>query len=347
MSLPAGTHPVPALTTGSARRLDQLARANLFLVPLDTRREWYRYHHLFGEMLARELARAEPSLVADLHRRAALWLLDAGEVTSAIHHLLAAGEHAEAAEVVARRWSSFMQLNLESTVSAWLDALPGDVVAADARLCIAAAIIAISLNRPVESRRWIDAAEHAEPAGPFHDGFTSAAAGAATARTTVSISVGDLSATLEHARRAAALEPPTSPWRGVAVAAHGVALRWLGRESEAERSLAAAVRVARASGQMAVSAVYALGHLAGLAADRLNWSRASERADEALRTADEHGIGEHLVCGIAHLVRGRVAEQAGEYASALPTCCVASSWRQPARPGVGRSGARPGPARPR
>lgn len=188
----------------------------------------------------------------------------------------------------------------------------------DARLCIGAAITALALNRHADAARWITAAEQGEPAGPFYDGFSSVEGAAATARTAMSVSAGDLSRTLVQARRAVELEPASSPWRATAVLAHGIALRWLGRAREAEQSLHGAVRVTRVSGQMAISAVYALGHLAGIAADQLDWRRAAEHAEEALRVAEGSGPAEHLVCGMAHLVRGRVAEQAGEHADALP-----------------------------
>ena len=76
---------------GSARLLEELERSNLFLVPLDHRRDWYRYHHLFAQLLGLELATAEPGLVATLHQRAAAWHQQAGNLDEAIGHASAAG----------------------------------------------------------------------------------------------------------------------------------------------------------------------------------------------------------------------------------------------------------------
>ena len=76
-------------TSGSARVLEELERSNLFLVPLDNRREWYRYHHLFGELLRHELALAGPDEVAGLHGRAAAWHLEAGMSDEAVRHAAA------------------------------------------------------------------------------------------------------------------------------------------------------------------------------------------------------------------------------------------------------------------
>ena len=86
---------------GGARVLADIERSNLLLVPLDARREWYRYHHLFGELLRDQLALAEPGLSDELHRRAAAWLLQEGLIAEAITHQIAAGQIADAGELIA------------------------------------------------------------------------------------------------------------------------------------------------------------------------------------------------------------------------------------------------------
>jgi LuxR family maltose regulon positive regulatory protein len=85
---------------GGARLLVEIERSNVLLVPLDSRREWYRYHHLFGELLRNELALVAPRAFAELHRRAAMWLLKEGLVSEAIGHRIAAGEVDEAGELI-------------------------------------------------------------------------------------------------------------------------------------------------------------------------------------------------------------------------------------------------------
>ena len=76
---------------GAMRTLHELERPNSFLIPLDTKREWYCYHHLFGELLRHELALAEPEHVRMLHRRASAWHREHGDPSEAIHHATAAG----------------------------------------------------------------------------------------------------------------------------------------------------------------------------------------------------------------------------------------------------------------
>src|SRR5207247_8465358 len=85
----------------SARVLAEVERSNLFLVPLDAKRRWYRYHHLFAELLRHELEQHEPELVSTLHRRASTWLRGEGDISAAVHHATLAGDFAVAADLVA------------------------------------------------------------------------------------------------------------------------------------------------------------------------------------------------------------------------------------------------------
>jgi LuxR family maltose regulon positive regulatory protein len=110
--------------------LETLQQANLFVVPLDDERQWYRYHHLFAQLLRARLAETQPGLAADLHRRAATWHEENGLGFGAVQHALATGDHALAAAVVERTilkfdiWSS----TEITTVLGWMKALPDDVV---------------------------------------------------------------------------------------------------------------------------------------------------------------------------------------------------------------------------
>jgi LuxR family maltose regulon positive regulatory protein len=84
--------------------LEEIERSNLFLIPLDDTRTWYRYHHLFGQMLRSELARRDPALVTGLHRRAATWFRSSGLVSEAIEHATAAGDYGVAADLISEHW---------------------------------------------------------------------------------------------------------------------------------------------------------------------------------------------------------------------------------------------------
>jgi LuxR family maltose regulon positive regulatory protein len=91
-------------TSGSAAVLEKIERENLFVMPLDMSRHWYRYHQLFGELLRTELRRSEPDVVADLYRRAATWFETEGLIDEAERHLVAGGDIARSADLIAADW---------------------------------------------------------------------------------------------------------------------------------------------------------------------------------------------------------------------------------------------------
>ncbi|MGH3768574.1 MAG: sigma-70 family RNA polymerase sigma factor [Pseudonocardiaceae bacterium] len=108
----------------SAALLERIARSNLFLVPLDSDRQWMRYHRLFGELLHHELNVTDPKCLPELHRRAAAWFRAAGEVREAIDHALAAGDVGDAAKLIGGHWNAWFNAGRLPTVEAWLDRLP-------------------------------------------------------------------------------------------------------------------------------------------------------------------------------------------------------------------------------
>ncbi|HKP99261.1 MAG TPA: helix-turn-helix transcriptional regulator, partial [Actinomycetes bacterium] len=113
---------------GGKAMLEVLDRANLFVVPLDDNRRWYRYHHLFADVLRTHLPDEDPDRVAELHRRASYWYAEAGEASPAVRHALACGDVDHAAEVVERAIPALLRSRQEATIRGWLDDLPDEVV---------------------------------------------------------------------------------------------------------------------------------------------------------------------------------------------------------------------------
>jgi LuxR family maltose regulon positive regulatory protein len=108
--------------------LDLLDRQNLFLVPLDDHRRWYRYHHLFGDVLHAHLLQERPSEVPELHRRASRWYADNDDVEEAVRHALMAGDVAAAAEFVERAIPDLRRVRRENVIRRWADDLPGEAL---------------------------------------------------------------------------------------------------------------------------------------------------------------------------------------------------------------------------
>ena len=114
--------------SGGKAVLELLDRSNLFVVPLDDSRQWYRYHHLFADVLRTHLLEEQPAEVAELHRRAGQWYDAAGEPVAAVRHALAAGDVENAADRVERAILGLLRDRREATARRWLDDIPPDVV---------------------------------------------------------------------------------------------------------------------------------------------------------------------------------------------------------------------------
>ncbi len=127
---------------GSQAMLQDIERAGLFLVPLDEVRGWWRYHHLFADLLRARLQAEQPGRVQALHRAAAAWCEEHDLADDAVRHALAAGEAAWAARLVERHVEELLGRSEGVTLRRWLSALPAESVRARPRLCLAQAYAA-------------------------------------------------------------------------------------------------------------------------------------------------------------------------------------------------------------
>jgi LuxR family maltose regulon positive regulatory protein len=135
--------------------LEYLDRANLFVVPLDDRREWYRYHRLFADLLRSRLQRAHPDMAPVLHRRASMWYEQRGLMDEAIDHALAADDLERAADLVEKNAEATLMRGEAATFLHWVGMLPDDLVRARPTLCFFHAWMDLMYGRPlktVESR---------------------------------------------------------------------------------------------------------------------------------------------------------------------------------------------------
>lgn len=111
----------------SKAKLETLQRGNFFLIPLDDKRDWYRYHHLFADVLRMHLIAEHPDLMPVLHMRASEWFEQNGSTADAIRHALAAKDFERAAELIERALPFMRQSRQESTLLGWLKALPDEL----------------------------------------------------------------------------------------------------------------------------------------------------------------------------------------------------------------------------
>src|SRR5574342_375340 len=124
--------------------LEDLERANLFLVPLDGERRWYRYHHLFADLLRARLQSLDPKGAPELHRKTAAWYKEHGLISDAVRHALAAGEAEWAAQLVEQHVEEVLRRGEGETLRGWLAALPKELVYSRPRLALAQVITAFN-----------------------------------------------------------------------------------------------------------------------------------------------------------------------------------------------------------
>jgi LuxR family transcriptional regulator, maltose regulon positive regulatory protein len=300
-------------TQGSAELLGELEASNLFVVSLDDRRQWYRYHQLFADLLRLQLGAREPALVPVLHRRAAAWHQAAGNVDAAIGHASAAGDYTEAGALVARHWAAHWLGGQRATVARWLDSLPDEAILTDPPVAL---ITAWSRGFGGASKQdtepWLAAAEDPSYEGPPPDGMSSQAFGAALARATLIFDdVGRSAAAARRAVELAGDQPTENSWAGSAL---GQALYLSEQAAEARSWLEDLISQVPASVQP-YAVVTALAVLSLLAADQDDPDAAS-LARRALATAKAHAVSFEPLTGIVYLALGRALARQGELAEA-------------------------------
>ena len=301
--------------TGSAAVLEKIERENLFVVPLDLTRRWYRYHQLFGELLRAELHRSEPDLVSGLHRRAAAWFEAEGLIDEAVRHLVAAGDIAASADLIAADWVIEFNGGGLSTVSGWLDLLSDETVAQDPRLSVARAWIALTGGQLDDAAEWIEAVEAGSAADTAQDGSISAQI--VVLRAYHDFKTGEVAAALETARRALTLDLGDAPLgRSGAYCVYGCALYYSGSTQEAQAAFRRAVQVAEKVGDRRAR-IYALGYLALIAAEDERLADAEQQIRLASGSAGDLADGEHFVDAMVSLAAATILDMRGEAAAAV------------------------------
>src|SRR6201996_6822397 len=225
---------------GSAAVLTELAGSNLLLVPLDRRRTWYRYHHLFRDMLRAELERTEPGLVPVLLRRAGAWCLDQDRPEEALEYSIAAGDVEGAAQLIDRLALPAFRQARHATVGRWLRWLQDhDGIAGHPMAAVWASFIAAQLGQSADAERWAESADQAAADDAHGVGAPDAQAWATLLRALVCRDGAKQMLTdAEEAERQFAAAGIYAPIAGVC---HGIALLLSGNAEGADAVLERAI----------------------------------------------------------------------------------------------------------
>ncbi|HVP74669.1 MAG TPA: LuxR C-terminal-related transcriptional regulator [Gaiellaceae bacterium] len=300
---------------GSTDRLAALARTNLFLVPLDDEGNWYRFHHLFGELLRMELERRDPNAAVTLQRRAYVWHCEHGTTDEAIHYALEAGGYVEAGDLIAAAWVRYANAHKLASIIAFLQRFPADVLHGDARLLLAKAWMLWMAGQREEGALAIAAVEQLDRfgEGPLPDGFSSVEASLTLLKATCPW--GDVGAQTAAAKRAAELEGPVSPWRPVVCWVVGWGRYYNGDHDEADRWFKESASLAHTREQWVVGAS-SLAYRSFIAGDRGQHEEQRLIAEEAAALARDHGLDE--LNGLVHVALGLSLAERGRADEALP-----------------------------
>ena len=301
--------------TGSAEILDELERRNLFLVPLDDERRWFRFHHLFGLAARSELESLHPERLPDLHRRAASWYREHGHVAEALTHLRAAGLRAETATLIQANWLQFVDAGRAPTVLSWLQSLGRNPDGVDPVEETAAAWMAAIFGDEAGLARHFQQLEPFAGHGPLPDGSRSVES--AVALIGGLFGYGGPLAIRADAQRAVELETDgLSPFYSIAQFGVGHAAYLAGELNLASDHLD---RSARSEAGPAIVRVQALA-LQSLAADELGqYDHCRELAERAMGMVEDRNLHVMPQASTAFAAMGQAQARLGKVADALST----------------------------
>ncbi|WP_191334970.1 LuxR C-terminal-related transcriptional regulator, partial [Amycolatopsis acidiphila] len=304
--------------SGSEQMLLALEDANAFVVSLDAERTWFRYHHLLADFLRLELRRRSADEVPGLHRRAARWLADRGNVVEAVRHTIAAGDWPDAARLVADNSFKWVLDGQAGTIRAALQAFPDGASVDHPDLALAHAAAELNQGRTQEAAAQLALAEsHLPSAAPARRSRLAVAI--ASLRLALARQSGQFSEVVEQVKRldASMTDASSGPLamgselRGVSLLNLGIVETWTGRLLEAERHLADGAALARRTGRPYLE-VACRAHQ-GFPSKLVSVATARERGRQAVALAERYGLDDRPILAPALAAVGGMAIWMGEF----------------------------------
>jgi LuxR family transcriptional regulator, maltose regulon positive regulatory protein len=304
--------------SGSEQMLLELEDANAFVLSLDTQRTWFRYHHLLADFLRLELRRTSADEVPDLHRRAARWFADHGDIVEAVRHTQAAGDWPDAARLLVDHLFSLTLDGNEGAIALLLRSFPEGLSADHPELALAHAAVQLAQGRLEEAAAQLALAEsHVEstqPARRWRLMVATASLRLALARRSgqfteviEQVSLLDTSIADESSESIAM----SSELRGAALMNLGIVEMWSGRLADADRHLAEGAELAQTIGRPYLE-VACLAHRC-FASKLVSVATARERGAKAFALAERYGFEDRSILTPAFAALGAIAVWMGEF----------------------------------
>jgi LuxR family maltose regulon positive regulatory protein len=313
-----GTAETPSSSGGTALTgqdngqaiLDMLDRANLFIVPLDEDRRWYRYHHLFADLLGQRLRRTQPEQVPSLHRRASEWYEQRGFLNEAIEHALRGGYCERAAYLIEDQFGDYYGRGDQTSLRRWLAKIPEEYVFSRPRLCVLHAWNLFSFGQLDAADRRLRVAEEMLDPGIVQELDSSPdknqlsetermklVGRVAAIRSFLASYSGDVPGTIRYARQALEYLPDQElEWRSPALITLGDAHANQGQMVEARKARSEALVTGQASGNASILIIINL-RLVEILRQQGELQQVIDICERQLRRADEGGISESVVVG--------------------------------------------------
>ncbi len=299
--------------SGSAL-LAELERRNLFLIPLDNHRKWYRYHHLFADLLRHRLGELHPASLPELHRRASLWYESQGGVREALHHARESGSADLLARLVEQNWRNLIRQGGRRELWELTSRISDDRLLASPRLGVMHGWVHIYYGRFDEAERFLDMVEgrlEAESEGPLDEELSGMVW---LLRAVIARDRGDAVRTIELAERALEVLPdhhPSSPdymWNtspAMVLSLLGTAYHRAGESLQAEAVFERSLRYSR-TGNHLYSVLIALSNLGREELQLGRLGRAEAIADELQERNGSAEITIPELLMTPHQIRARV-----------------------------------------
>ena len=299
----------------AAGSLEDLARSNAFVVSLDDHREWYRYHHLFSDLLRAELKRRHPELLPVYLRRAAGWCEGHGSPGEAFAYAHEAGDLAHAGRIALAYRDEFASRGQIESLRLWLDRCTDTEIESDAQLSIAAAWVFGYLGEPARARRFLVAAERAPLDLASADGAASLRSALANLRS--SMAPDGIPQMLRDAELGCACEKQMGTrWVLSARRAMGAAYLLLGRPQEAIAVLRESLALSTDRPELSHTRVFTLGYLVFAAAELGERRDAQRWAVEAGWLAAQQHLHDTIYGAIAYTAGALAHNQRGDQTEA-------------------------------
>jgi LuxR family maltose regulon positive regulatory protein len=304
--------------SGSEQTLLALEEANAFVVSLDAQRTWFRYHQLLADFLRLELRRRLADEVPELHRRAAQWFADRGEIVDAVRHSLAAGDWPDAARLVADHSFRWVLDGEAGTIRAVLQAFPEGASADHPDLALAHAAAELNQGRLEETAAQLAVAEtHVQNAPPARRHRLAVAI--ASLRLAAARRSGQFSEVIEQVELLDASMSDDAndqtamgtELRGVALLNLGIVETWSGQLADAERHLSEGATLAQTIGRPYLE-VACRAHQ-GFPSRRVSVAMARERGRQAVELAERYGLENRPILAPAFGAVGGMAIWMGEF----------------------------------